>query len=301
MTATTNTRPHAIDAAAATATASASPDARPVSAQSRRGGRTRTQVSVSRASLSEWTKLRSLRSTWFLALIAVVVGTGLAAAVGWGVSTGDTSGFGPEGAPGVIPDTTSTILRGTVLASLVLGVLGALSASSEYATGSISVWLTAVPRRWPIVAAKALVLVALVAPVALVLSMAALWVGGSFLSGDLAVALGDPGVLGAVLGNTGYLVAVALLGLGLGFLVRSTAVAVTLLVAVVFVLPPVLPLIPLDWVTGAANYFPGSAGDSLTTADGGGVLSVTAAVMTLTGWVLLPLAAGTARLMRTDA
>lgn len=107
--------------------------------------------------------------------------------------------------------------------------------------------------------------------------------------------------MGGGAGTAGYLTAVSLLGLSLAALVRSSAGAITLLVAVVFVAPPLLPLIPFAWIDTAAHYVPSVAGTSLSTADGSGTLSTAAAALTLTGWVLLPLLAGAVLMQRRDA
>ena len=97
--------------------------------------------------LSEWTKLRSLRSTWWTLALAALLGVGFAVAVAASVGAADL----PAGELGA--DNVALVLAGTGVAALVLGVLGALQMSSEYASGTISVSLTAVPRRWPLLAA----------------------------------------------------------------------------------------------------------------------------------------------------
>jgi ABC-type transport system involved in multi-copper enzyme maturation permease subunit len=181
---------------------------------------------------SEWTKLRSLRSTWWSLALAALIGLGFAVAVAASVDAGDLS------ADALGEDDVALVLGATGVAALVLGVLGALQMSSEYASGTISVSLTAVPKRRPLLAAKAAVLVAVVAPCALAVSAGALLVGDAIIEGGLTFSWP------AVLGNTAYLTAVAVLGLSLATLTRSTATAIAVLVAVVFVLPPLLPVLP---------------------------------------------------------
>ena len=240
--------------------------------------------------LSEWTKLRSLRSTWVTLALAASLGLGLAALVAFSLGVGDgaRNEFGA--------DTVAFVLAGTGLAGLVVGVLGALQMSGEYATGTISMSVTAVPRRWTLLVAKAVVLVAVVAPLSVAMS------GGAVLVADAVV---DEGVVfswEAVLGNAAYLTAVALLGLGLATVVRGTAMSITVLVSLVFVLPPLLPLLPWGWVDTAANHFPAAAGQSLvTTLPGVAEVGDGAALWTLAAWTLIPLTAGAVLLTRRDA
>lgn len=239
--------------------------------------------------VAEWTKLRSLRSTWWTLALAMLLGVGLAVAVAASAGAADLA----TGAPGT--DEVTLVLAATGLAGLVLGVLGALQMSSEYASGTISVSLTAVPRRWPLPAAKAAVLVAVVAPVSLAISAGALVIGDAIIDGGLTFSWP------AVVGNTAYLTAVAVLGLGLASLVRGTATAVTALVALVFVLPPLLPLLPWGWVGTVADHLPGAAGESLITLTGPAPLDDVAAATTLAAWALVPLVAAGVLLTRRDA
>lgn len=236
--------------------------------------------------VAEWTKLRSLRYTWWTLALAMLLGVGLAVAVAASAGAADLA----AGA-----DDVTLVLAATGLAGLVLGVLGALQMSSEYASGTISVSLTAVPRRWPLLAAKAAVLVAVVAPVSLAISAGALVIGDAIMDGGLTFSWP------AVVGNTAYLTAVAVLGLGLASLVRGTAMAVTALVALVFVLPPLLPLLPWGWVGTVADHLPGAAGESLITLAGAAPLDDVTAATTLAAWALVPLVAAGVLLTRRDA
>jgi hypothetical protein len=246
--------------------------------------------SLGRLVRSEWTKLRSLRSTWWSLALAALIGIGFAVAVAASTGAGDLS------ADALGADDVALVLGGTGVAALVLGVLGALQMSSEYASGTISVSLTAVPKRRPLLAAKAAVLVAVVAPLSLAVSAGALLIGNAIIEGGLTFSWP------AVLGNTAYLTAVAVLGLSLATLTRSTAMAIAVLVSVVFVLPPLLPLLPWGWVETLADFFPGAAQESLTsTVPGTAPLGDVAAVRTLVAWTLVPLTAGAVLLTRRDA
>ncbi len=239
---------------------------------------------------SEWTKLRSLRSTWWTLALAALIGIGFAVAVAASLGSGDIS------AEAIGEDDVATVLGATGVIALVLGVLGALQMSSEYASGTISVSLTAVPQRRQLLVAKAAVLVAVVAPLSLAVSAAALLIGDAILEGGLEFSWP------AVLGNTAYLTAVAVLGLSLATLTRSTATAIGVLVALVFVLPPLLPALPGGWLDTVADFLPGGAQESLIrTVPGAAPISDVAAIRTLVAWTLLPLTAGAILLTRRDA
>jgi len=265
------------------------------------------RVGLARVVRSEWTKLASLRSTWMLLLVFVLLGVGVAALVGWGSSqaieaqeAGVQTAGGPPGGLGT-EALAASILSTTSLATLLLGVLGALAVSSEYVTGTITATLTAVPRRWPVLAAKAVLLMLLLTPVALVVSGLALLVGESFLPEASSVDLADDGVLVAVVAHAAAMVVTALVGLGLATLLRSTAGSITVLVVVVFLAPNLVPLFGVDWLTTAAEYIPGAAAASLGVTAGDPLLTTTEAVLTLVGWALVPLLAGLVVLQRRDA
>lgn len=258
-------------------------------------------ATLPRAVLAEWTKLRSLRSTWWTLLIALGLAIGFAALIAAVLSNPENAQ--PRGGPGArgLADPVAAALGATGFSALVLGVLGALVASGEYATGSISSSLMALPRRWPLVVAKASVLLAVLVPFTLVLSLGALWIAQVVYGDEATIDWTASETVLAVLGNCAYLVAVALFGLGLGLLLRATAGAITFLVAVVFVAPPLLQLVTWDWVQAIAHRFPDVAAASLQSTTATGVLSDVAAWLTLLGWAVVPVALGALALQRRDA
>lgn len=261
----------------------------------------RTKITFARAVRSEWTKLRTLRSTWVTLLIALVLSLGFAALIGANLGgSGQDGGGGPPRA--VLADPASVILNGTLFASLVLGVLGAMAASTEYSTGTVRATLTAVPKRLPVLAAKVLVLTVVSLVTGAVLTAGSFWLGSSLLSGGLSATWSDPGVWQALIGNVGYLVAVTLLGLGLGMVLRSTAGAITVLVAVVFLLPVIMANISTDWVQTINDYLPGTAGSSLhATKEAGATLTRGTASLVAALWAVVPVGLAAVLLKRRDA
>ncbi|MGH3125487.1 MAG: hypothetical protein ACRDND_31290 [Streptosporangiaceae bacterium] len=171
----------------------------------------------------EWIKLRSLRSTWVTLALTGAASVGISVAVG--LNTHHAGG-----------DLTSNALAGVAAGLLLIGVLGVMMATSEYTSGLIKTTLAAAPNRPLVLAAKAAVFGA----IALVLGEAASFI--SFFGGGLtlrhgiaAPTLGQHGVLQAVLLTGASYALIGLLGLGLGTIVRHTAVAVAIMVGGVYV------------------------------------------------------------------
>jgi ABC-2 type transport system permease protein len=184
------------------------------------------KITFGRVVRSEWTKLRSLRSTGITLGATGLLTVGLAGAIGYGVNRAVSGG---EPVP-TVADAVSAAFLPIDFFVLVIGVFGVLQMSGEYGTGLIRATLTAVPRRLPVLAAKALVQVALTGPVMAVVCLASFLACQAFL-GDEGASLSDPGVPGAIVGAAACPVLMGLLGLGIGTMVRHTAGAITTLVA----------------------------------------------------------------------
>jgi len=181
------------------------------------------RVTLPRVIASEWTKLRSLRSTWWTLLIAVVAMIGLSALFATSIAAAGVDGFGPGG-PLAALDGVAISLNGVMLAQLAFGILGVLMITGEYGSGTITASLAAVPQRWPLLAAKTVILTGLTLTVGLAASLSAFSIGQGLLAGSgMEVALSDPDVSRAVGGAGVYLTLVTILGLGLGALLRHRA------------------------------------------------------------------------------
>lgn len=242
---------------------------------------------------SEWVKLRSVRSNVITlgaaGALLFLIGVIFAGILGGVFSTGEgdiSSEFAanPAGAT----------LQGTLLAQLVIGVLGVLVITSEYSTGMIRSTLTAVPARLPVLGAKAVVVAVATFPVMLLAGFAAFFLGQVLIgSGDLATAsLTDPGVLRAVVGTAGYLTGIALMGLAFGTLLRSTPAAISTLFGLVFLLPGLGGLLlPASWRDDVLKFLPGNAGSAFTEVlPVPGLLSSGAGLAVFAAWVVVPLA-----------
>jgi ABC-type transport system involved in multi-copper enzyme maturation permease subunit len=231
---------------------------------------------------SEWTKLRSVRSTYWTGLIAVLatIGVCVIVCVKWADDI--------RHSPGTTIDATTVSLNGIFLAQVAVGTLGVIVISSEYGTGMIRATFGAVPQRRAVLAAKGLVFGVVTLVIAEILSFTAFGIGQAILSAAHAgVSLGQPEVLRAVIGGGLYLAAVGLLGFGIGALVRHTAGALSAFFGVLFAVTALADLLPSSWRNDVMPYMPANAGtqifavqrvhDSLAPWTGLGVLCLYAA------------------------
>lgn len=171
----------------------------------------------------EWIKLRSLRSTWWTLGLTAAGAIGIAVAVG--VNTTAAEG-----------DLTNNVLAGVAPGLLLIGLLGVLTMTAEYTSGTIQSTFRAAPNRLLLLAAKAAVFGAVALVVGEFTSFLAFLIGRAALPAAIsAPSLGEPGVLRAVaLAGAGYCL-IGLLGVGLGAIIRSTPAAIGALVGGVYV------------------------------------------------------------------
>jgi ABC-2 type transport system permease protein len=188
---------------------------------------------------SEWTKFRSVRSTYWSLLVAVVTPVAVSAVVAFAFASARHQGPPPDPLlPGVIS---------LEYALIAVSVLGVLAFSAEYSTGLIRVTFTAAPRRRAVLAAKAVVLGAVTLAAGELVAFVSFWLVQAVLARHRqGVSLGRPGVAGAVLAAGLLLCVCALLGLALGAIIRHTAGGIAATVAVILV-PGILALLPAPW------------------------------------------------------
>ncbi len=216
---------------------------------------------------SEWIKFWSIRSTYIIFALAVIFMIGLGALIAWGLATAIGEGEF-EGPALLMFDSAWLSLQGIGLAQLAIGVLGVLTVTGEYSTGMVRATFSAVPRRIPVLTAKAalvaLTTILIMAPAA----FAAFFVAQGILADQgLNAEVSDPGVARAVFGASLYLAMVGVIGCALGWLLRSAAGAIFALVVVLILLPVLLPLIQLDWIQTFTEYLPSTAGQAIYTVD----------------------------------
>lgn len=248
-----------------------------------------------RVMASEWVKLRGLRSiTWAaLSLVLAILGGGAFSAVGVVVKATPPTG------EVVAPDPSAAVLAGVPLAQLAVVALGALVVTSEYRNKAIRASLTAVPTRLPLVWGKAAVAGAITVMVSLPAVLLTFVVADLVLGIDgLSVALTDPGVARALGGTTLTLGLTAVLATGFGWMVRSTAGAVSLLIALLYLLPSLAVWLP----PAMAPYLPNNAVAAVAELrPGAQLLPPWAGLAVYGGYTVLALAAAALLVRRRDA
>lgn len=259
---------------------------------------------------SEWTKLRSLRSTWTTLALGLVPAIG----IGFLLASLRASQFGAGGvhaAPGNPPpvfhgrlDPIAISLRGLVLfAQLFVGALGIQAATGEYSTRTILTSLSAVPRRWPVAVGKVMTLAAVTFVVALPACLVAFLLGQAALGSDrLGVSLLAPGAVRAVFGAAVFLTGVGVLGLGIGLVFRSTAGAMITLYGLLLALPASIGALSNPWRDRISQYLPMNTGTALTeTMHLAGTLTPWTGCAVLTAYAAVAIAVGVVVLHVKDA
>ncbi|AQZ65805.1 putative integral membrane protein [[Actinomadura] parvosata subsp. kistnae] len=253
---------------------------------------------------SEWLKIRSVRSTYLvlgLSLSTVFLGLALAAA-----AAGMYDAASPEQqARAKIADLEEVF---TIVPQLCMGVLGTLVITSEYTTGMIRTSLALVPRRWPVVAAKSVVVGGLGLLVGAVTVFgtyfAARVVLGDRFSGAYMSAFSDR--LPLLIAFSFTVPVFALLGVGLGAILRSVPGTTAIIVGLVYVLPMIIGKIPEPWSERLGSLMIGAlpreiTGDTITTSVYGSLLSPPAAAAVMIAYVAVPLCLAIWLLRRRDA
>ncbi|AZS70711.1 hypothetical protein DDE74_06930 [Streptomyces lydicus] len=263
------------------------------------------KVTGRRALRAEWAKFWSLRSSWITLGVALLLLIAIGA-IASATYSPDATGGGAAAGPGPVSgpsDAVSLALTGLTFASLAVGVLGVLLSAGEYSTGMIRSTLAAVPRRLPVLWSKTAVFGAVALVVTTVGALAAFGLGSLSLSGaEIALSLGDDGVLRSLVGAGLYLGLVGVFGVALGALVRSTAGGIAILVGVLLILSSLTSLLPDSWSDAITPYLPGNAGSAVYTLhQSSDSLSPGAGLAVFAGWVALTLAGAAYRLVRTDA
>jgi ABC-2 type transport system permease protein len=257
-------------------------------------------VTQRRVVRSEWTKLVSLRSTrWALAAtLLLVIGIGVLACIvfesRWPhLSAADKHDFHP----------LSVSLAGINFAQLSIGVLGVLVITGEYSTGMIRSTLAGVPRRLPMLWGKALVFGTTALAISLPATFIVFWVGQAILSGEhINIGIGHAGVFRALIGAPLFLTAMGLFGLALGAIIRSTAGGIAALAGIVFVLPPIVGLLPTSVADSIDPYLPSNAGGAIWTINPDpGTLAPWAGFGIFCAYVAIAMAIAAVLLVRRDA
>ena len=266
---------------------------------------------------SEWIKFWTLRSTIWTLGSTVVVMAGISfmavyftAQEAFGGGGGNRRESAAQMA--ALLHDPSIVLAGADLAQLAVAVLGVLVITGEYSTGMIRSTLTAVPKRLPALWAKAIVLTVVTAVTAAV-AVAASWAVAfpTLHAHDAALKLGDAETQRILLGGVLYLVAIALLAVAIGALVRHSAGALATVLGLLLVVENVFRAIPATFFRNVSPFLPSTAGHQITTTQA--TIDQLRATSTATVldpwqgygvmilWVVVLLAAAAVLLRRRDA
>lgn len=210
----------------------------------------------------EWTKVTTIPSTFFAVALTLVIGIGLSALVSGLVANAYVHNSQPE--LRAVWDPTAISTAGGSLAQVALAVLATLTMTGEYATGEIRSTLAAVPTRWRVLLGKSAIVALIGFVTAEVFVFVAFFIGQALFEGKAPTAsLGQDGVLRALVGGGLYVAVLCVAALAVGTLLRGTASTVVVLVVTLYVLPPIMSLLPHDWSRPLLKYWPTEAGQRI--------------------------------------
>ncbi len=216
---------------------------------------------------AEWTKLRTAGGVGWLLLAAAVLTAGVSTIAVAAIR------YSPLGS---YQDTTKVALTGIDLGQAVIAILAVLIISSEYSSGMIRVTLAAIPRRPLVLAAKAAWVTALTLAAGTVAVLACLLVARLILPGHgftpghgyPLLSLDHGATLRAAAGSVLYLALIALLSLGLATAVRDSAVAIGVVLAVLYLFPIIAQVLGARWQKDLMQIGPMTAGLSIQATTG---------------------------------
>ncbi len=266
----------------------------------------RIHLSFARLVRSEWIKFTTVRSTWWSIALVLVLSVGLSL-----LMAASYASFAVDNADAGMPQgnaiAVQVIVFSTVLTQLLAVILGSITVTGEYSTGMIRSTLTAAPGRSGALLAKALVVGATMFVTSVVVFAITAIVTGPIL-GTNALDLGEPDTsLMPLLGAASYLALMAILGVGVGFIIRNGPGALAVGIGLVFVAPLLVSFFPradnFAWIHDLASYLPSNAGQSLFLSGGmsGNALDTIPAVLTMIAWAVVATVGGITVLKTRDA
>jgi ABC-2 type transport system permease protein len=255
---------------------------------------------------SEWIKFTSVRSTWWsIGLVAVIsIGLSVLMATAFASMSGEAPAMPVDAAN---RQAVQVVVFSTVLTQMLAVILGTITVTGEYSTGMIRSTLTAAPGRIAALFAKALVIaVTMFVTSVVVFAIAGIASGPMLPTGGIDLSHPDSSVM-PLLGAALYLSLVAVLGIGLGFIIRNGPGALAAGIGLVFVAPILVMFFPrlesFQWIHDAASYLPSNAGQSLFMGSPmtGDLLEPIPAVLTIIAWAAVAVVGGIAVLKTRDA
>ena len=255
-----------------------------------------TSGSLGRTVKAEWIKLASIRSTWWTTLAMVVMGAGFTTII-CGVYADDVASGSGDSAG-------EFITQGLLFSQISAVVIGALVVTSEYGTGLIRSTLAATPVRARVLAAKAVVIAGFLFVVGTATAFLGYFGGNAFFRSEgIGISLGDEHILRSMFGAGLYMAGLGLLAAAFGLLVRHTAAAISIVLALVFIIGNVVDLIPGTFGEWVMKLMPGNAGPGIVVpvSFGENMLSPWTGFAVFVGEVALLSLAGFALFQKRDA
>ncbi|MFI6070022.1 ABC transporter permease subunit [Actinoplanes sp. NPDC051343] len=246
---------------------------------------------------SEWTKLRTIRSTVWMLALTFVISVGLAVTSGVSVRTAYQNGNSSMVRADFDPVYSGFV--GLLYGQFALIAFGCLLVTSEYGSGTIRATIAAIPQRGLAYAGKLLVGCGTALVVAVATAFVS-WPANEAALGPYGVSIGTPGVLRAVAGAALYLTLVCALSVGVGTVLRNSALTLGILIPLFFIIGPILSRIP--GVDKAARFLPDQAGNQIMTVGEhkAGTLTPLEGLLVLIAWTVLAVGGGHLRLRRRD-
>ncbi|MFE6777180.1 ABC transporter permease [Streptomyces sp. NPDC057702] len=247
---------------------------------------------------SEWTKIRSVRSTVWTMVLALVVTVALSMLLS-ALSKRDYDDMSAQ--EKLEFDPTLISFAGIGLGQLALIVFGVLVVSTEYSTGMIRTSLAAVPQRLTFFTSKIAVATLLAFAVGLLISFASFYSGQAML-GDHKASIGDPGVLRAMLGSALYMTLITMFAMGVTAMLRSPMLSLGILMPFFFLISSILGNVPATEKVG--RYLPDQAGSRImqvVRTDDDAPYGPWGGLAIMAAWVLAALVGGAVSLKKRDA
>lgn len=245
---------------------------------------------------SEWIKFRGLTSNLLLAGFTLLLLVANGVAMPWAYV------FRDRGSPQADYDAyAEMIVDKTGYIGIILAILAALLVTNEYRSGQIKTTLLSVPRRTPVLIAKALVILAVAFVIGIVSSSVAFAIAPAILAGGGYSYSLEPGdAVRLILGSGLYLATLSIIGIALGVLIRNV-VASVLSVFVLLLILPVVPQMFSEHGAEITRFFPIQAGSLLLAPPDPAALGPWTGYLVLFVWALMLAIVAAVVLRRRDA
>jgi|DEB0MinimDraft_3_1074331.scaffolds.fasta_scaffold04063_5 ABC-type transport system involved in multi-copper enzyme maturation permease subunit len=237
----------------------------------------------------EWRRISTVRSTWLLIVLGILVPAGFALLVAWLASISDGQGGGPPN-----DGSASGLAAFLPLSAAILCTIGAAAFGQEYRHELIRVTLAVFPRRTPVFLAKlamVILVIAVTAAVAIAAVVVAEYIGGVIAAtstGWNTDVLGSTGILGLL-----YVVTFVLIAFAITALTRNQPLGIIAPIVLMFLVEPIVGLIAMSqfwtWIDWVLPFSGGQAALVVGGAEAWGHMAVFFGwflVLAIPAWIL---------------